>query len=194
MGSVSIWVFVSFTSSTWSCRGRSRCARPRAGTAGRGRTCGSRRASARSVGSGCRHGPCTWTCVVALRPVMSSPLLLVLVVSLLLGVALGGGLAIALGALLALLGLAHLALVGLGVLRLELLERGLLGLGPQARLLVTALLLLGGGGVLLAGTALGRERHPQQPEELVGLLVGTCAGPDRDVEAADLLDRVVVDL
>ena len=40
-------------SSTCSCRARSRCALPRAGRSGRGRTCGSRRAAGRSGGSGC---------------------------------------------------------------------------------------------------------------------------------------------
>src|SRR6478735_8347201 len=42
------------TSSTWSCRGRSPRGPPRAGRSGRGRTCGRRRAAARSGGSGCR--------------------------------------------------------------------------------------------------------------------------------------------
>jgi hypothetical protein len=57
--------------------------------------------------------------------------------------------------------------VGLGVLRLELLERGLLGLGLGPRLVVaSALLLLGHRlfGLHLSRAALARERHAHRFE------------------------------
>src|SRR5215218_7119867 len=99
---------------------------------------------------------------------------------------------IALGLFLVALGL----LVGLGVLLLELLEGGLLGLGALARLLLAPLLLLLGvlglGG--RARAALFGERHAEPQQELEGLLVGLRRRRDRHVEAADLVDRVVVDL
>src|SRR5918995_3371229 len=50
----------SATSWTWSSRGCSPCGRVLAGTAGRGRTCESRRAADRSAGTDCRPGSCTW--------------------------------------------------------------------------------------------------------------------------------------
>src|SRR6266516_6004489 len=97
---------------------------------------------------------------------------------------------------LGLLFLAHGLLVRLGVLGLELLQRRLLGLGALARLLLAALLrrpglLLGGRA---AGTPLGRERHPEREQELERLLVGRRRRRDRHVVAANLVDRVVVDL
>src|SRR2546421_11373167 len=110
-------------------------------------------------------------------------------------IALGLGLG-ALGALFALLALlGPLALgVRLGVLLLELLERGGLGLGALARLVLAPLLLGLRLGIRLAGPALRGEGHPQPVEEGEGLLVAGGGGGDRHVEAADLVDRVVVDL
>src|SRR5919108_6536158 len=88
-------------------------------------------------------------------------------------------------------------LVGLRVLFLELLERRLLGLRSLAGLLLAAL-LLGRGGRLVGGSgarpALLRERHPEGLEQREGLLVGGCGRGDGHVEAADLVDGVVVDL
>src|SRR3954454_732350 len=113
------------------------------------------------------------------------------------GVALGRfGLGLgSLGALLAFLTLLEpdRLLIGLGVLLLELLERGGLGLGTLAGLLLAALLLGLSLDVLLPGTALLGEGHPQPVEEREGLLVGLGGGRDRHVEASDLVDRVVVD-
>src|SRR5215218_2592061 len=114
-------------------------------------------------------------------------------------VALGLGLGLPalgrLGALLAFLALLGLGLgVGLGVLLLELLERGGLGLGPLTGLLLAALLLGLGLEVGLARAALRREGHAQPVEQGERLLVRLGGGCDRHVEAADLVDRVVVDL
>src|SRR5262249_7249204 len=50
------------TNPTWSCRGCTPRERPRAGRSGRGRTCGSTPAGARSDGSGCSCATCTWIC------------------------------------------------------------------------------------------------------------------------------------
>src|SRR4051794_20569248 len=61
------------TSWTWSSRGCTPCARGPSGTAGRGRTCDSRRASARSAGSGCSPGSCTSACALVVRLVRSWP-------------------------------------------------------------------------------------------------------------------------
>src|SRR3954469_22859169 len=87
--------------------------------------------------------------------------------------------------------------VGVGVLLLELLERGLLGLRAGVRL-VEALLLLGLRGarrlLLGAGAALLGERHAERLEQRERLEVGLRRRGDRDVEAADLVDGVVVDL
>src|SRR5829696_976531 len=167
------------TSSTWSGRGRSPRARPRAGRFGTGRTCAGRRASARSGGSGCTHGWRTWLYAGTSPPVTSLPLLGLLF----LGFAFGFG---RLG-----------PLVGLGVLLLERLEGGLLGLGPLAGLLLAPLLiglvgLLAGRGA--ARSALRREGHAQLAEEHVGLLVGGGRRGDGHVQPAHLVDRVVVDL
>src|SRR3954468_19968852 len=86
-------------------------------------------------------------------------------------------------------------LVGVGVLLLELLERGLLGLGPGTRLLLAPFLL---GRVGLdrrrAGAALLRERHAERLEQRERLLVGARGRRDGHVEPPHLVDRVVVDL
>src|SRR5436190_4123815 len=97
---------------------------------------------------------------------------------------------------------AFLALFRLGrlgisvrVLLLELLERGLLGLGPGARLLLAPLLLgLVGLDRRRAGAAILRERHAERLEQGERLLVGARGRRDGDVEPAHLVDRVVVDL
>src|SRR5262245_34617579 len=138
---------------------------------------------------------------------MSSPsalfLLLALVARSLLAVAaplglapLGLALAVLRGALLAVFEflLLDLLLVGLGVLSLELLERGRLGLGALTRLLLAPLLLGLGLRVGLAGPALRGEGHPEHVEQGERLLVAVGGGGDRHVEAAHLVDRVVVDL
>src|SRR5437763_2626448 len=102
----------------------------------------------------------------------------------------------ALGALLFLLGRPLALGVGLRVLLLELLERRLLGLGAGTRLLLAALLLGLGLGldVGAAGTSLLREGHAERVEQGKRLLVGRRSRGDGDVEPADLVDRVVVDL
>src|SRR5918999_4411561 len=53
-------VMLIATNSTSSCRGCSPRARARAGTRGRGRTCGRRRAAGRTCGSACTPASCTW--------------------------------------------------------------------------------------------------------------------------------------
>src|SRR5215204_3365021 len=70
-----------------------------------------------------------------------------------------------LGALLAFLALLGLGLgVGLGVLLLELLERGGLGLGPLTGLLLAALLLFLFLDVGLPRATILGERHPKPIE------------------------------
>src|SRR6266496_2726064 len=87
-----------------------------------------------------------------------------------------GSLALALALLHALV-----LLVGLGVLRLELLERRLLGLGALARLLLAS--RLPRLGLLLgrraARAALGRERHAERQQQLERVLVGGRRGGER---------------
>src|SRR6266480_4103763 len=101
-------------------------------------------------------------------------------------------------ALLALLALdgPRAPLVGLRVLGLQLLERGLLRLGASARLLLAPLLLGGGLRLLALGSRppVAAEGHAEGLEQCERLLVASRGGGDRHVEAADLVDRAVVDL
>src|SRR3954468_23101351 len=80
--------------------------------------------------------------------------------------------------------------VRLWVLFLQLLERGLLGLGLRLGLLLGA--DLRGRGAVAALVA--AERHAELGEQRERLLVGGRGRRDADVHAADLVDRVVVDL
>ena len=153
------------TSSTWSFRGCSPCARARAGTAGRGRTSGSRRAGARTGGSGCSARLlyfglrcCRTICeVLAMFTPRFAP-----------GSARSRPRSVARSSpprrpprppRPPLLG-PHALRVRLGVLLLELLEGRRLGLGALARLLPAPLLLLG-LVVDLARPALLREREAE---------------------------------
>src|SRR5688500_12786372 len=127
------------TSSTWSFRAHSPCGRPRADRCGRGQTCGSRRAGDRTADTDGSRASCTSTCGPAALAGKSSPLR---VLSLFVGWRVGGRRCLAtLFALAFLLVLADGFLVSLGVFFLELLERSLLGLGPETGLLLAALLL-----------------------------------------------------
>src|SRR5690349_2834943 len=85
--------------------------------------------------------------------------------------------------------------VGLGVLFLQLLERGLLGLGALAGFLLVLLLFGGSLGLRVSGTGatLFGKRHAEGQKQLEGLLVGLGGRRDRHVQAAYLIDRVVVD-
>src|SRR5262245_4624787 len=84
----------------------------------------------------------------------------------------------------------------------ELLEHGARPPALVAAGVVARLVLLGARGLrdqrLLRHSSVPslfrRERHPEAPEERLCLLVGLGRGRDRHVEAADLVDAVVVDL
>src|SRR5690606_41818072 len=64
------------------------------------------------------------------------------------------------------------SLVRLGVLLLELLQSGLLGLGARTRLLLALLLGFLGRLVGLTRAPVLAERHPEAEQQLEGLLVG----------------------
>jgi len=69
--------------------------------------------------------------------------------------------------------------------------------GASALALADERLLFGlrvGLGVIALGPALRRERHAERGEQRRRPDVAACAGGDRDVHAADAVDRVVVDL
>src|SRR5450755_2640789 len=118
------------TSSTWSFRGRIRCARARAGRSGTRRICGTRLWRDRNGGSGCSPWSCTWASASGGRAVRSWP--------------------------------------------------------------CAPWFLSWCRGRLRA--AFLRERHAERLEQRERLLVAGCRGGDRDVQAADLVDLVVVDL
>src|SRR5947209_7214718 len=85
---------------------------------------------------------------------------------------------------LALLGLGLGLCVGLRVLFLQLLERGLLGLGLGPALLVAH--RRSGSGFLCLTLGASREREAERVEQREGLVVAPRASGDRDVQAAHL--------
>src|SRR3954451_15099262 len=83
----------------------------------------------------------------------------------------------------------------------ELLEHRARPAAAVAAAVVAHLVLRGARGLRdhrllghLVPLLLARERHPQAAQKRLGLLVRLGCGRDRDVEPADLLDLVVVDL
>src|SRR4051794_26396737 len=170
------------TSSTSSFRGRNPGGPSRAGRSGRGRTCGSRRAGGRTACSDCSCGSCTSRYAAGAPPVRSWPSLSLLVRA--------GVVRRRRGFVAFRLGRISRLRVRLGVFFLQLLQRGLLGLGLRLLLLLRADL----GGGRAGARVVAAERHAERGEQRKRLLVGRRRRGDADVEPAHLVDRVVVDL
>src|SRR3954451_17982248 len=85
-----------------------------------------------------------------------------------------------------------MALVRLWVVFLQLLQCGLLGLGLGLALRLSLLLLA--ADVRSRALVGALERHPERLEQRERLFVGSRRRGDVDVEAANLVDCVVVDL